>query len=78
MTYLGYSPVEALVAATRWGGEIMGMGDELGLVKPGYLADLLLVRGDPTADVRVLQDRGNLLAIMQDGAFHKRPERAAV
>lgn len=78
VTYLGYSPVEALVAATRWGGEIMGMGDELGLVKPGYLADLLLVRGDPTADVRVLQDRGNLLAIMQDGAFHKRPERAAV
>ena len=53
------------------------MCDELGLVKPGYLADLLMVRGDPTVDVRVLQDRGNLLAILQDGAFHKRPERAA-
>jgi imidazolonepropionase-like amidohydrolase len=77
VSMLGYSPAEALMAATKWGGEIMGMGDELGLVKEGWLADLLLVRGDPTEDVRLLQDRDNLLAIMKDGAWHTRPHLAA-
>jgi imidazolonepropionase-like amidohydrolase len=69
---LGYSPAEALMAATKWGGEIMGMSD-LGLVREGYLADLLMVNGDPTEDVRILQDKDNLLMIMKDGAYHKAP-----
>ena len=71
--YLGYSPVEALVAATQYGGQLMNMDDELGLLKPGYLADLLVVKGDPTADVTVLQDAGNLTYIVQSGAFYKSP-----
>jgi imidazolonepropionase-like amidohydrolase len=71
--HLGYSPSEALTAATKLGGEIMGMPGELGLVKAGFLADLLLVEGDPTADVRILQDKKNLRAIMKDGKFHKAP-----
>jgi imidazolonepropionase-like amidohydrolase len=69
---LGYTPTEALVAATKLGGELMGRGDLLGQVKPGYLADLLLVDGDPTRDVRVLQDQAKLAMIMKDGKFHKR------
>ena len=44
---LGFSPMEAILAATKYGGQIMGMGDELGQIKPGYLADMLLVDGDP-------------------------------
>jgi imidazolonepropionase-like amidohydrolase len=71
--HLGFTPIEALVAVTLRGGEIMGMEHELGRIEPGYLADLLLVRGDPTRDVRVLQDPQNLLAIMKDGRFHKAP-----
>jgi len=63
--------MEALVGATRWGGEIMGMGDELGQVREGYLADLLLVDGDPLDDLGMLQKREKLLAIMKDGVFHK-------
>jgi imidazolonepropionase-like amidohydrolase len=39
----------------------------------GYLADLLLVDGDPAADVRVLQDAQRLVGIMKDGVFHKDP-----
>ena len=70
---LGFSPMEAILAATKHGGEIMGMSDELGMIKPGYLADLLLVDGDPVANVRVLQDKNRLLAIMKDGEFHKAP-----
>jgi imidazolonepropionase-like amidohydrolase len=68
---LGYSPMEAIVGATKWGGEIMGMGGELGQVREGYLADLLLVDGDPLKELNVLQNRERLLAIMKDGAFHK-------
>ena len=71
--HLGYTPAEALVAATQLGGEIMGMGAELGRIKAGYLADLLLVRGDPTQNVAILQDKENLLAIVKDGKFHKTP-----
>jgi imidazolonepropionase-like amidohydrolase len=71
---LGFSPMEAIVSATRYGGQIMGMGDELGLIKPGYLADMLLVDGDPIANIRLLQDKTRLLAIMKDGKFYKAPK----
>lgn len=72
----GYSPVEALVAATQYGGQVMGMGDELGLLKAGYLADVIVVKGDPTADVTILENADNLTHIMKDGAFHKAPAAA--
>ncbi len=71
---LGYSPMEALVAATRQGGEIFGRPNELGQVKEGYLADLILVDGDPVANIKILQEKERLLAIMKDGEFHKTPE----
>jgi imidazolonepropionase-like amidohydrolase len=53
------------------GAELMGMGDELGLVREDYIADLLLVDGDPLADVSLLQQPKRLAAIMQNGQFHK-------
>jgi imidazolonepropionase-like amidohydrolase len=67
---LGYTPTEALVAATKLGGELMGR-EPLGQIKSGYLADLLLVDGDPVADIRVLQDQEKLLMVMKDGKIHK-------
>lgn len=70
---LGFSPMETLVAATRLGGELMGRPGELGVVKAGALADLLLIDGDPLADVEILQDRTALRMIMQDGALYKAP-----
>ena len=70
---LGFTPLEAIRAATELGGQIMGRGEELGLVREGYLADLLLVDGDPVADIACLQDRDRLAAIMKDGLFHKPP-----
>lgn len=70
---LGFSPMDAIVAATRLGGELMMRGGELGLLRPGYIADLLLVAGDPLADVSILQDRARLVAIMKEGVFHRRP-----
>lgn len=70
---LNFSPMDAIMAATRLGGEIMGMGDRVGQVRPGYLADLLLVDGDPLENVAILQQRDRLKAIMKDGAFWKSP-----
>jgi imidazolonepropionase-like amidohydrolase len=70
---LGFSPTETLVAATRLGGELMGRGGELGVVTAGALADLLLVDGDPLADITILQDRAALRMIMKDGVLHKAP-----
>ncbi|MBZ3900405.1 amidohydrolase family protein [Streptomyces griseiscabiei] len=68
---LGYTPKEVLSAATMHGGRLMGMGDELGLIREGYLADLLLVDGDPLADIKIMQDKSALRVIMQEGRFAK-------
>jgi imidazolonepropionase-like amidohydrolase len=74
--YFGYTPLEALNAATALGGELMGL--PVGQIREDYLADLLLVDGDPTADVAILQDKARLSAIMKDGVFHKAPAEAAL
>lgn len=70
--WFGYTPAEALLCATRTGGELLGRGHELGQLRPGYLADFLLVKGDPTRDIALLEAHENLLAIVKDGQFHKR------
>ena len=69
--HFGFTPAEALHAATMLGGELMGL--PVGQVKAGYLADLLLVDGDPTADVTLLQDKARIAMIMQGGALYKAP-----
>ena len=71
--YLGMTPMEAIRSATLYGGQIMMRPHELGLVKDGYLADLLLVDGDPLANLAILRDPKRLLAVMKDGVFAKAP-----
>ena len=65
--------MDAIMSATKLGDEIMMIGGELGQVKKGYLADLLLVDGNPLADVSTLQDADRLRGIMKDGSFYKDP-----
>jgi imidazolonepropionase-like amidohydrolase len=72
--YLGFSPMEALLSATKLGAQIMMRPNELGQLKEGYLADLLLVDGDPLANIAVLQDPDRILAVMKDGQFYKTPD----
>jgi imidazolonepropionase-like amidohydrolase len=74
VSLLGFTPMEALLACTKLGGEIMGHPNELGQVKEGYFADLLLVDGDPLSSIKILQEKNRLLAIMKDGEFHKWPD----
>ena len=72
--YLGMTPMEAIVSATKYGGQIMMQGHELGEVKEGYLADVLLVDGDPLANLAILREPSRMLAVMKDGVFYKTPE----
>ncbi len=71
--YFGYTPAEALLCATRNGGAMMTMGtdEKLGQLKAGYLADMVLVDGDPLKDPAVVVDAKRLVLIMKDGAIHK-------
>ena len=69
--YSGYTPADALKAATSLGGELMGL--EVGQIRQGYLADLLLVDGDPLADVAMLDDKTRLTMIWKGGELYKAP-----
>ena len=72
--YCDFTPMEALLSMTKHGGAAMDLPDELGQIRAGFLADLILVDGKPLADLKVLLDRDRILAVMKDGAFHKRGE----
>ena len=64
---VGLSPMEAIIAATRIGAEALGLQDEIGTLRPGKRADLLIVDGDPSKDVTILRDQSNIKLVMQSG-----------
>ena len=70
---VGMSPMEALLSATAWGGPMMRQGKQLGYVREGCYADLLLIDGDPLADITILQDKARILSVMKGGEFHRPP-----
>jgi imidazolonepropionase-like amidohydrolase len=72
--YAGLTPLEAITAATRNGAEMMGLAGQLGEVTPGCLADLLVVRGDPLANLRVLLNKANIRHVIKDGVVQAFPE----
>ncbi len=66
----GLTPMQAIQSATRWSAELLGRQDELGAIAPGMLADLIAVPGDPTDDVRLLED---VPFVMKGGDVVKAP-----
>jgi imidazolonepropionase-like amidohydrolase len=74
-----YTPGETLAMATGIGGELLALSGKrnpypgrLGVVKEGALADLLLIDGDPIANIALITDpEKNLLVIMKDGVIFK-------
>ena len=74
-----YTPAEALKMATADNGELMALSGfinpypgRLGVVEEGALADLLLVDGDPLADLELVADPDkNFSVIMKDGTIYK-------
>jgi len=74
-----YTPAETLVMATGTNAQLLALSGKrnpypgkLGVVEEGALADLLLVDGDPIANIKLLEDpEKNLLVIMKDGRIYK-------
>jgi imidazolonepropionase-like amidohydrolase len=64
---VGIPPLDVIRWATKNGAEAMGLGDQTGTLAAGKLADLVVVNGDPLADITILQDRARLLAVFKCG-----------
>ena len=64
----GLSAMEAIVAGTKNAAECCRLGDQVGTLEAGKLADMLLVDGDPLSDITVLQDLGRF-AVYKEGAL---------
>jgi imidazolonepropionase-like amidohydrolase len=68
MSHHGLSAREALVAATRTAAQALGLGDRVGTIEPGKIADLVVVDGDPLARVGILRDPHRMWLVLQHGA----------
>lgn len=67
----GLSPFEALLCATRDGGAAADPSGMVGTLEEGRYADLVIVDGDPLADVTVLQDHARIVGVMKGGRLHR-------
>lgn len=65
--YMGFSEMDALVAGTANGAFAMRMEGEIGTLEVGRRADVLVVDGDPLQDIKILQDRSRLRAVVSRG-----------
>src|ERR1700674_4318220 len=63
----GYTPMEAIVAATRDNAMAVGLEGQVGELAPGKLADIIVLDKDPIADIAILQDSKNLAWVIKDG-----------
>ncbi len=63
----GLPPLAAITAATSGAARALGLQDEVGVVAPGMVADLVVIDGDPLADIRVLTDRASIWLVFQAG-----------
>ena len=63
----GLTPLQALRAATGWAAECLGLERDIGTVEKGKLADLIVVAGDPLADVKMLQNPERIALVLKSG-----------
>jgi imidazolonepropionase-like amidohydrolase len=70
MVQRGMTPMEAIQAATSVAAHYMGWGDRIGALTPGLFGDLIAVKGDPIADIKLLQD---VPVVIKGGLVFKLP-----
>ncbi|MFE8695062.1 amidohydrolase family protein [Cytobacillus sp. FJAT-53684] len=71
LVYAGMSPMEAIVAATKTGSELIMREDELGTLEEGKLADVTIVKGNPLEDIGILTNPENIKMVIIDGEIVK-------
>ena len=70
MVRYGYTPMQAILAATKSGSEVCRVDDIVGTLEPGKIADILVIDGNPLDDISVLKDKNRILVVMKDGTCH--------
>jgi imidazolonepropionase-like amidohydrolase len=68
---LGFTPMEAIVAATKVSAECLDMDKEVGTIESGKYADLVVLDGDPLADIRILQEEARIVQVFKGGVPFK-------
>ncbi len=74
-----FTPIEQMIQVTGNNGEVLALSGwknpyphgALGVIQEGAYADILLIDGDPTEDIRLLMDSANIDLIMKDGKIYK-------
>ncbi len=67
LTEVGMSPMQAIVASTQTAAECLAMEDKIGTLQNGKLADVLVVDGDPLADIKLLEDKSRIQVVIKGG-----------
>lgn len=70
VTKCGFTPLEALTAATRTGAETLGITDSYGTIAAGKVADMVVLSGDPSKNIR---NTTKIVYVVKGGRLHKRP-----
>ncbi len=68
---IGMSPMESIMAGTKYAAETV-LSDELGVLAKDKLADVIVVKGNPLEDIKLLGDASNVKVVMKDGCIKKR------
>jgi len=71
MVQRGMTTIQALMSGTSIAARALGLDDSIGYIKPGYIADLVAVDGDPSNDIEVLCDQNAIRMVMRNGVIHK-------
>ena len=69
--HCGFSPMDAIVAATKHGAMACCLGDKTGTIEAGKSADIIIVDGDPLANIKILQDKDKIKMVMLEGKIEK-------
>jgi imidazolonepropionase-like amidohydrolase len=67
----GLTPMEALQSATIRAAELLGLTNEIGAVEAGKAADIIAISGDPTKDIRAMED---VVSVMKGGEIMRQPQ----